>query len=77
MSQVTKHSTCFTETKFARYANVFRINKRAKEVCLLVTFDDHVKLVEGVVSFFLFSHEKEALERTETRNTNTPDLTLP
>ena len=41
-----------------------------------VTFDDHVRLVEEVVSF-LSSHEQEALERTEKRNTNGPDLAIP
>lgn len=64
------------QSRFARYANVFRIDKQAKEDDLPVTFDDHVKLVEEVVAF-LSSHEQEALERTGKRNTNGPHLAIP
>lgn len=41
-----------------------------------VSFDDHVKHVEQVVGF-LSNHEQEAMERTEKRNTNGPDMTIP
>ena len=51
------------QSRFALYANVFRIYKQAREDDLPVTFDDHVRLVEEVVAF-LSSHEQEALERT-------------
>ena len=64
------------QSRFARYANVFRIDKQAREDDLPATFDDHVRLVEEVVAF-LSSHEQEALERTGKRNTNGPDLAIP
>ncbi|XP_044168345.1 uncharacterized protein LOC122952543 [Acropora millepora] len=64
------------QSRFARYANVFRIDKQAREDDLPVTFDDHVRLVEEVVAF-LSNHEQEALERTGKRNTNGPDLAIP
>ena len=51
------------QSRVARYANVFRIDKQAREDDLPVTFDDHVRLVQEVVPF-LSSHEQEALERT-------------
>ena len=66
------------QSRFARYANIFRIDKQAREddLPVTVTFDDHVRLVEEVVAF-LSSHEQEALERTGKRNTNGPDLAIP
>ena len=51
------------QSRFARYANIFRIDKQAREDDLPVTFDDHVRLVKEVVAF-LSSHEQKALERT-------------
>ena len=64
------------QKKFAQYANVFRIDAKAKKEDLPSTFEGHVKHVEEVVAF-LNHHEHEALERTGKRNTNGPDLTIP
>ena len=60
----------------AQYANVFRLDKKAKEEDLPRTFEEHVKCVEELVAF-LSNHEQEALERTGKRNTNGPDMTIP
>ncbi|CAH3182784.1 unnamed protein product [Porites lobata] len=57
------------QSKMAQYANVFRLDKKAKEEDLPRTFEDHVKSVEELVAF-LSNHEQEALERTGKRNTN-------
>ena len=54
----------------AQYANVFGLNKKAKEEDLPRTFED-VKSVEELVEF-LSNHEQEALERTGKRNTTVP-----
>ena len=64
------------QSKMAQYANVFRLDKKAKEEDLRRTFEDHVKSVEELVAF-LSNHEQEALERTGKRNTNGPDMTIP
>ena len=66
------------QSKMAQYANVFRLDKRAKEEDLPRTFEDHVKSVEELIAF-LFNHEqdREALERTSQRNTSGPDITIP
>ena len=64
------------QSKMAQYANVFRLDKKAKEEDLPRTFEDHVKSVEELVAF-LSNHEQEALERTGKRNTNGPDMTIP
>lgn len=40
------------QSTFCQYANVFRIDKQAKEEDLPVSFEDHVKHVEEVVAFF-------------------------
>ena len=64
------------QSKMAQYANVFRLDKKAKEEDLPRTFEDHVKCVEELVAF-LSNHEQEALERTGKRNTNGPDMTIP
>lgn len=61
---------------FAQYANVFRIDKQAKEEELPVNFEDCLKRVEEVVAF-LSNHEQDALERTGKSNTNGPDMTIP
>ena len=45
----------------AQYANVFRIDEKAKEEDLPRTFEDHMKSVEELV-VFLSNHEQEALE---------------
>ena len=58
------------QSKMAQYANVFRIDKKAKEEDLPRTFEDHVKSVEELVS-------QEALERTSKRNTSGPNMTIP
>ena len=63
------------QSKIAQYANVFRLDKKAKEG-LPHTFEDHSKSVEELVAF-LSNHEQEALERTGKRNTNGPDITIP
>ncbi|KAJ7377706.1 hypothetical protein OS493_027268 [Desmophyllum pertusum] len=60
----------------AGYANIFRLDKKAKEDHLPVTFDDNMKHVQEVVACFS-SHEQEALEKTGKRNTNGPDMTIP
>ena len=60
----------------AQYANVFRLDKKAKEEDLPRTFEDHVKSVEEVVAF-LSNHEQEALEKMGKRNTNGPNMTIP
>ena len=54
----------------AQYANMFRIDKKAKDEDLPRTFEDHVKSVEELVS-------QEALERTSKRNTSGPNMTIP
>ena len=64
------------QKKSAQYANVFRIDAKAKKEDLPSTFEGHVKRVEEVVTF-LNHHEHEALERIGKRNTNGPDLTIP
>ena len=64
------------QSKTAQYANVFRLDKEAKEEDLPRTFEDHVKSVEELVAF-LSNHEQEALERTGKRNTNSPNMTIP
>ena len=64
------------QSKMAQYANVFRLDKKAKEEDLPRTFEDHVKSVEELV-VFLSKHEQEALERTGKRHTNGPDMTIP
>ena len=64
------------QSKMAQYANVFRLDKKAKEEDLPRTFEDHVKSVEELVAL-LSDHEQEALERTGKRNTNGPDMTIP
>ena len=63
------------QKRFAQYANVLRIDAKAKKD-LPGTFQGHVKHVEEVVTF-LNHHEHKALERTGKRNTNGPDLTIP
>ena len=64
------------QSKTVHYANVFRLDKKAKEEDLLRTFEDDVKSVEELVAF-LSNHEQEALERTGKRNTNGPNMTMP
>ena len=64
------------QSKTAHYANVLRLDKKAKEEDLLRTFEDDVKSVEELVAF-LSNHEQEALERTGKRNTNGPNMTMP
>ena len=64
------------QSKIAQYANVFRLDKKAKEEDQPRTFEDHVKSVEELVAF-LSNHEQEALERTGKQNTNGPDITMP
>lgn len=64
------------QSVMAGYANIFKLDKKAKEDHRPVTFDDNMKHVQEVVSFFS-SHEQEALERTGKRNTNGPDMTIP
>ena len=64
------------QKKFAQYANVFRIDAKAKKEDPPSTFEGHVKYVKEVVTF-LNHHDHEALERTGKRNTNGPDLTIP
>ena len=59
-----------------QYANVFRIDKEAKEEDLQRTSEDHVKSVEESVAF-LSNHVQEAVERTGKRNTNGPNMTIP
>ena len=57
------------QSKMAQYANVCRLDKKAKEEDLPRTFEDHVKCVEELVAF-LSNREKEALGK---RNTNGPE----
>ena len=64
------------QSKIAQYANVFRLDKKAKEEDLPRTFEDHVKFFEESVAF-LSNHEQEALESTGKRHTNGPDITIP
>ena len=45
------------QSKMAQYANVFRLDKKAKEEDLPRTFEDHVKSVEELVAF-LSNHEQ-------------------
>ena len=63
------------QSKIAQYANVFLLDKKAKEDDLPRTFEDHVKSVEVLVSFCC-NHEQEALKRTGKRNTNGPGITI-
>ena len=62
--------------KLAQFANVFRIDAKAKKEDLPGTFEGHVKHIEEVVTF-LNHHEYKALESRGKRNTNGPDLTVP
>ena len=64
------------QSKIAQIANVFRLDKKAKEEDLPRSFKDHVKSVEELVAF-LSNHEQEALEGTGKRNTDCPDMTIP
>ena len=48
------------QSKMTQYANVFRLDKKAKEEDLPRTFEDHVTCVEVLVAF-LSNHEQEAL----------------
>ena len=48
------------QSKMAQYANVFQLDKKAKEEDLPRTFEDHVKCVEELVAF-LSNHKQEAL----------------
>ena len=62
--------------KLAQFANVFRIDAKAKKEDLPGTFEGHVKHIEEVVTF-LNHHEYKALDSRGKRNTNGPDLTVP
>ena len=62
--------------KLAQFANVFKIDAKAKKEDLPGTFEGHVKHIEEVVTFFNHQEHK-VLERTGKRNTNGPDLTIP
>ena len=64
------------QSNTAQYANVFRLDKKAKEEELPRTFEDHVKSVEELVAF-LSNYEQEALERMGKRKTNGPNMTMP
>ena len=64
------------QSKTTQYANVFRLDKEAKEEDLPHTFEDHVKSVEELVAF-LSNHEQQALERMGKRKTNGPNMTMP
>ena len=64
------------QSKTTQYANVFRLDKEAKEEDLRHTFEDHVKSVEELVAF-LSNHEQQALERMGKRKTNGPNMTMP
>lgn len=64
------------QSKMTQYANVFRLDKKAKEEDLPRTFEDHVKSEEELFAF-LSNHEHEALERTDKWKTNGPDMTIP
>ena len=64
------------QSNMAQYANVFRLDKKAKEEELPRTFEGHVKSVEELVAF-LSNHEQEALERMGKRKTNGPNMTMP
>ena len=64
------------QQRFAQYANVFRIDAKAKKEDLPGAFEGHVKHVEEVITF-LNHHEHKALERTGKRNTNGPDFAIP
>ena len=64
------------QSKMARYANVFRLDKKAKEEDPPLTFEDQVNSAEELVAF-PSNHEQEALERTGKRNNNGPDMTIP
>ena len=61
-------------------ANVFKLDKKAKEEDLPRTFEDHVKSVEELFAF-LSNYEQGALESSGKRNTNgmtmTNDMTIP
>ena len=64
------------QRKMAQCANVFQLDKKAKDEDLPRTFEDHVKCVKELVSF-LSNNEQEALERMGKWNTNGPDMTIP
>ena len=64
------------QKRFAQYANVFRIDAKAKKEDLSGAFEGHVKHVEEVITF-LNHHEHKALERTGKQNTNGPDFAIP
>ncbi|CAH3170087.1 unnamed protein product [Pocillopora meandrina] len=64
------------DKQFAQYANVFRIDAKAKKEDLSGAFEGHVKHVEEVITF-LNHHEHKALERTGKQNTNGPDFAIP
>ena len=65
------------QSKMAQDANVFRLDKKAKEEDLPRTFEDRVKSVEELVAFSLTTNRPEALERTGKWNTNGPNMTIP
>ena len=64
------------QSKMAQCANVFQLDKKAKDEDLPRTFEDHVKCVKELVSF-LSNNEQEALERMGKWNTNGPNMTIP
>ena len=64
------------QSNTAQYANVFRLDKKAKEEELPRTVEYHVKSVEELVAF-LSNHEQEALESMSKRKTNGPNMTMP
>ena len=63
------------QKEMAKYANVFRLDKEALQKDLPVTFDEHLKHVQEVNSFFS-EQEQQAFERTGKLNTNGPDMTV-
>ena len=64
------------QSKTTQYANVSRLDKKAKDEDLPHTFEDHVKSVKELVAF-LSNHEQEALERMGKRKTSGPNMTMP
>ena len=57
------------QQEMAKYANLFRLAKKAKQEELPITYNDHLRIVQDVVAFFA-NLEDEARVRTGKVNTN-------
>ena len=63
------------QKEMAKYANVFKLDRKASSKDLPTTFDEHLKHVQEVNDFFS-EQEQKAFERTGKLNTNRLDMTV-